>query len=335
MSLAETNGLRVLLIEDNVGDQTLVKEYLQDEFSKLSLDIVDTFKAAKTLLQTAIKPYKIILLDLRLPDIDYHSLLNEIISLSPRSPIIILTGQDDIHIAIEALTLGYTDYLLKDEITSEKLRKSIIYAFERKHIDRQLELSVKRYQELFQLNPQPIWVINDKTHEFLEINNAAIKKYGFSKDEFLNMKIHDIDATYKKENLERHLEDGEIRINDDLHEQQVKSGAKIHVKLYGNPIEYQGMDATLLMAIDVSETDSYIRKIEFQNQQLQDIAWEQSHLVREPLTRMMGIINRLEEKHLEHLDKECQYLLKNALSSAHEIDNVIRSIVQKASGKNK
>ena len=88
------------------------------------------------------------------------------------------------------------------------------------------------------------------------------------------------------------------------------------------------------MAIGVSETDSYIRKIELQNKQLQDIAWEQSHLVREPLTRMIGIINRLEEKHLQHIDEECKLLLKNALSSAHEIDDVVRSIVNRTTSRN-
>jgi PAS domain S-box-containing protein len=334
MNSNKTNSLKILLIEDNSGDQALVSDYLDQEFPKSELDFASNFKEAKSLLTQPVS-YKIILLDLRLPDIDPDALLKEIIVLAPKSPIIILTGQDDIHTAIKALTLGCTDYLLKDEITSTGLRKSITYAFERKHIDTQLELSVKRYQQLFQLNPQPIWVINSQTEEFLEINNAAIKKYGFTKDEFLHMKIHDIDSSYKKENLQHHLVDSEVLLNDHLHEHQLKSGTKIHVKLYGNSIAYQGIDATLLMAIDVSETNSYIRKIEYQNQQLQDIAWEQSHLVREPLTRMMGIINRLEEKHLKHLDQECTYLLKNALSSAHEIDDVIRSIVKRTSSKNK
>jgi len=333
MQPIKKNSLKILLLEDNPGDQLLISEFLQDEFPKLELDLAENFKDARDLLHKQQKPYKIILLDLSLPDVDRNVLLKEIIALAPKTPIIILTGQDDIHSAIQALTLGCTDYLLKNEITSKRLRKSITYAFERKHIDKQLELSVKRYQQLFQLNPQPIWVINNQTDRILEVNNAALKKYGFSKDEFLNMEIRKIDSGYKKENLKQHLTESKVLKSDNLHKHHLKNGREIQVKLYGNSIDYQGIDATLLMAIDSSETESYIRKIELQNKQLQDIAWEQSHLVRAPLTRMMGIINRLEEKYMEHISKEneeCSFLIKQVMNSAREIDDVIRSIVKKS-----
>lgn len=337
MTSNENKGLKILLIEDNPGDQILVSEYLEEEFSKLKLDIANNFKEAEKFISDNPKAfYKIILLDLSLPDINKNELLKKIFKLAPNSPIIILTGQDDIHIAIEALTLGCTDYLLKDELNSTRLRKSITYAFERKHIDKQLELSVKRYQQLFQLNPQPTWVINIHTGEFLEINNSALDKYGYSKTEFLEMKIHDIDTDYNKKSLLMHLMQTELLKNENLHEHKLNNGRKIQVKLYGNPIEYQGIDAMLLMAIDLTETESYINQIEAQNQQLKEIAWEQSHLVRAPLTRLMGIIHLLEEKyekHINEIDEECSFLLKNALSSSHEIDDIIRSIVKKTSNK--
>ncbi|MGM0581262.1 MAG: response regulator [Bacteroidota bacterium] len=334
----ENKGLKILLIEDNPGDQILINEYLEEEFPKLNLDIAANFKEAKNYLNVEPSPYKIILMDLSLPDIDSDSLLKEIIKISPITPIIILTGQDNIHTAIQALTLGCTDYLLKDDINSIRLRKSIIYAFERKHIDKQLESSVNRYQQLFQLNPQPLWVISSHTGEFLEVNNAALNKYGYEKEELLNMHIHDIDPEFNKEEIKEYISENEILINQNLHEHTLKNGQKIHVKLYGNFIDNQGVEAILLMAIDISETESYIKEIELQNKQLQEIAWEQSHLVRAPLTRMMGIINRLEEKyaiHLNEMDGECSFLLKNLMSSAHEMDDVIRSIVKKSNTKNK
>jgi len=333
----KTNSLKILLIEDNLGDQSLVSDYLHEEFPRLELDFAVNFKEARSLLTQAVS-YKIIILDLRLPDIDPDALLKEIIVLAPKNPIIILTGQDDIHTAIKALTLGCTDYLLKDEITSKGLRKSITYAFERKHIDKQLELSVKRYQQLFQLNPQPIWVISNQGGNFLEVNDAAIKIYGFSKDEFLKMRIQDIDLDYKKEHLLQDLEQNEGLNTGSLHQHQLKNGTIIQVKIFGNFIEYQGIESVLLMPIDLSQTESYITKIESQNKQLQEIAWEQSHLVREPLTRMMGIINRMEKKHILQFtngNEEFPLLLKHLLHSAHEIDDTIRSIVKKSDPENK
>lgn len=327
----ENKGLKILLIEDNPGDQFIVSEFLEEEFPRLNLDIASKFSEASNLLSVNKTQYKIILLDLSLPDIDKDELLKKILILASNTPIIILSGQDDIHVAIQALTLGCTDYLLKDDLNSKRLRKSITYAFERKHIDKQLELSVKRYQQLFHLNPQPTWVINSATGNFLEINNSAIDKYGYSKAEFSNMKIQDIDEDYVNEKLQFHLNDGGVLKSENLQQHKLKNGQKIQVKLYGNPIEYQGMEAILLMAVDLTETESYISQIESQNEQLKDIAWEQSHLVREPLTRLMGIINRLNEKYMEHIDsidEDCSFLIKNALGSAHEIDDVVRSIVK-------
>ena len=142
-------------------------------------------------------------------------------------------------VAVQALTLGCTDYILKDELNSKRLRKSITYAFERKHIDKQLELSVKRYQQLFQLNPQPTWVINRETGAFLEVNNSALDKYGYSKNEFSTMKIQDIDEDYDKEKLKHHLSEDEILKNGNLHQHQLKNGHKIQVKLYGNFIDFR------------------------------------------------------------------------------------------------
>ena len=121
--------------------------------------------------------------------------------------------------------------------------------------------------------------------------------------------------------------------SNNFHQHQLKNGRRTKVRVYGNPIDYQGTEAIILMAIDISKTKSYIDQIEAQNQKLKDIAWEQSHTVREPLTRLMGVINRIQTKHIkliEELDEEFIMLIENAISSAHEIDDVIRRIVDKS-----
>jgi PAS domain S-box-containing protein len=333
MLLDKNKGLKVLLIEDNLGDQVLISEYLREEFRRLHLTTSDNFADAKKIVQEQKLSFNVILMDLSLPKIDPSSLLKEFISLAPQTPIIILAGQDDSRIATEALTLGFTDYLIKDEINSKRLRKSITYAFERKHIDKQLSLSVTRYQQLFQLNPQPTWVISSETGRFLEVNEAALDKYGFKRNEMLEMKIQDIDPKYDQNKLLHPVKSEDSIKSNKFHKHQLKNGRKIKVRVYGNPIDYLGTEAIILMAIDISKTKSYIDQIEAQNQKLKDIAWEQSHMVRAPLTRLMGIISRLEEKHIElieDLDEECAMLLQHALSSAHEIDDVIRRIVDKS-----
>ncbi|MEA5467718.1 EAL domain-containing protein [Spirulina sp. 06S082] len=55
-----------------------------------------------------------------------------------------------------------------------------------------LEDLVQRYQTLFEKNPQPMWVYDTDTMAFLDVNNAAIEAYGYSRQEFLKMTLQDI-----------------------------------------------------------------------------------------------------------------------------------------------
>lgn len=79
---------------------------------------------------------------------------------------------------------------------------------------------------------------------------------------------------------------------------------------------------------DATERLNYLRRIERQNKSLQEIAWLQSHVLRAPLARIMGLVNLfdLEEK---LYDKETQEYLKHIMESAKEMDDVVRDITQK------
>ncbi len=55
--------------------------------------------------------------------------------------------------------------------------------------DRGLQGDDASFRILFTNNPQPMWVYDLRTLKFLEVNNAAIDRYGYSRDEFLGMRI--------------------------------------------------------------------------------------------------------------------------------------------------
>ncbi len=78
---------------------------------------------------------------------------------------------------------------------------------------------------------------------------------------------------------------------------------------------------------DITDLNNYIKTIEKHNAKLKEISWTQSHVVRAPLARIMGLIDLL-QNHQEIEDK-C-YLLDNILSSARELDAIIRKISSKA-----
>ena len=75
---------------------------------------------------------------------------------------------------------------------------------------------------------------------------------------------------------------------------------------------------------DITERKKYLIAIENHNKRLKEIAWTQSHVVRAPLAKVMGLVDLLlnYKNDLENVDE----LLKNILNSAHELDSIIRQI---------
>jgi PAS domain S-box-containing protein len=62
----------------------------------------------------------------------------------------------------------------------------------RQVLERDLRESQLKYHRLFQSNPHPTWVYDIETLRFLIVNDAAVARYGFSREEFLAMTINDI-----------------------------------------------------------------------------------------------------------------------------------------------
>jgi len=181
----------ILIVEENQVDFVLIQNYLREEFFEIIIDRAKTFMEANAKLQGQIK-YDTILLDLSLSDTNEVYLISEIVRLALSSPVIILINNSDKDFSIKMLSLGISDYLLKDEISASRLYKSITYSIERSRINKELIDSEENYRNLFDLSPIPMWVYNLETLQFLNVNKAAIDNYGYTKSEFLSMNIFDL-----------------------------------------------------------------------------------------------------------------------------------------------
>ena len=323
----------ILIIEDNPGDLVLIKEHLVDQIANPNIYTAFNFHDAELMLLSKEIRFDIIFLDLSLPDKNGVNLINKIVSLSSKTPIVVLTGYSDIQFSIKSLHLGISDYLLKDEITSLALYKSILYNIERTKYITQLEQSEKRYIDLFHLSPQPMWIYDIETLYFLDVNKAAIEHYGFSYEEFLAMSIQDIRP---KEELDSLMEivnatrlDKERKYNG-FFKHQKKSGKVITVEITSNLIAHNGKTVRIILANDITERLKYIEAIVDQNKKLKEIAWVQSHVVRAPLARMMGLIKVLQNNKLQ-VSNDTDFLFDELLKSADELDIIIREISNKAS----
>lgn len=135
--------MNVLLIEDNPGDAFLVQEMFSELLTKPSQSISfkvihqETLKTALACLQKT--HFDILLVDLSLPDSQGLDTVKKICEIAPTIPFIVLSGLADEKIATAAVKEGAQDYLLKGNVDSQLLFRSIQYAIERKKNDLQLK----------------------------------------------------------------------------------------------------------------------------------------------------------------------------------------------------
>lgn len=106
----------------------------------------------------------------------------------------------------------------------------------------------------FLSHPDPMWVYDLDTLCFLAVNNAAVAKYGYAREEFLAMTIVDIRPCEDLPALEANVASvTEGRGEAGVWRHCLKSGETIHVDITGHTIEYQGRRAELIAARDVTE----------------------------------------------------------------------------------
>lgn len=327
--MIDNKEYRILIIEDNQGDYILVEDFLYEQIAAPVITHVKTYKCASEILKSHCN-FDVVLLDLSLPDKTGELLIKDIIACSNNIPIIVLTGYADFDFGVKSLALGVADYILKDELTAISLYKSIIYSCERKKATLELLESEKKYSDLFQLSPLPMWVVDFNTLNFLDVNMATLKHYGYTRQEFLLMTLKDIRPVEEIPVLERAVAKRLKNINaystmSAIHKK--KNGEVINVEIKVAPIVYKGQIANVITATDITERTHYIKAIEDQNEQLKEISWIQSHIIRAPLTRIMGLIPLINES-TDEADKA--QMLEYLMLSAHELDEVIKDIIDKA-----
>jgi len=128
---------RVLLVEDNPGDVLLIEETLAERPGMYELETAERLAVALERLRAG--GIDLVLLDLTLPDSEGVGTFTSVHSHVPDVPIIVLTGQSDESLAVSTVRSGAQDYLLKGQVASDLLARTIRYAIERHQVQRQLK----------------------------------------------------------------------------------------------------------------------------------------------------------------------------------------------------
>lgn len=201
---------------------------------------------------------------------------------------------------------------------------------ERKHHETALKLSEQRFKALVQEGSDLICVLDEEL-KYTYVSPAYTSKMEIKHKDLIGKmplyRIHKDDRertskTSERLKTEKHVKYMPFRFRDG-HGRYRWLDSKA-TNLLGDP----SVKGILFNAIDITERMNYIQAIEEQNEKLKAIAWIQSHIVRAPLARIMGLIDLLENHSANQ--KETSELLGHILTSAHELDEIIRTIVKKA-----
>ena len=130
----------------------------------------------------------------------------------------------------------------------------IALAIERKRTEEALRKSESVFRLLFSHNPLPTWLFDKETLQFLEVNDKAVEQYGYSREEFLQLRLTDVRPESDIPLLEKKLERpwGAV-IPPAVWRHKRKDGRVFEAEITSHDLEFGGRRATLVVAQDVTE----------------------------------------------------------------------------------
>jgi PAS domain S-box-containing protein len=130
---------------------------------------------------------------------------------------------------------------------------------QRKLAEQELRENEQQYRLIFDGNPKPMWVFDHETLAFLEVNDATVQHYGYSRDEFLKMKMPDLRPPSEDPTPAEYFH----RLLDSKSQSKLgyagvwshmtKAGARIIVEVKWAPITFRGRNASLALVNDITE----------------------------------------------------------------------------------
>ena len=212
--------------------------------------------------------------------------------------------------------------------------------------DEDAQYSEGQYQLLFKRHPVPMWVYDLATLRFLTVNDAAVRHYGYSREEFLGMTIKDIRPA---EDIPALLADVASNRSSpyvtSIWKHRKKDGTLMDVEVTSHEFQFGGHKAKLVLAQDVTEQlraqaqvcelneelEERVRErtaeLRAANKELEAFSYSVSHDLRAPLRAIIGYSQLILEDYAVRLDAEGKRLLGVICSEALRLGQLIDDLL--------
>lgn len=248
--------LRVLVLEDSELDYDLLCEQLTDAGYELDSERVETERDFRQSLTD--ECYDIILSDFSLPGFDAYGALKISNELCPQVPFICVSGSIGEETAIELLKQGAMDYVLKDKpgrlpFSVKRALEDACEKMEHQKALQAIKESELSYRELFNGMNETIWII-DLEGNLVDMNQTAVNRLGYSKEELLKIGLKGIDATHSPEAIKKYIDTMPVdKVQNFETTHKTKDGRVFPVEIYSSLVTYFGKRVILSIAREITD----------------------------------------------------------------------------------
>jgi PAS domain S-box-containing protein len=208
-----------------------------------------------------------------------------------------------------------------------------------------LQASEEKYKTLFYKSPLPKWIYDEMTLQFLEVNEAAVRIYGYNQEQFQQMTIMDIRPEEDKPRLAADVE--EVRRHPGIYMEgqwrHIKQdGEVIDVEIIAHPIDFSGRKARMVVANDITDRTRYeteMRRLNddlgrradelaASNAELERFAYIASHDLQEPLRMVSSFLQLLQKKYSGQMDAKADQYIHYAVDGAERMKALIMDLLE-------
>ena len=319
---------RIALIEDDEDDYLIIKDYISEIEGKSF--VVDWFPDYNSGIEAIKKKeHHLYFVDYFLGHKTGLDLLDAAAELNCDKPIILLTGLGNKAIDIKAMERGATDYLVKNDLSAEKLERCIRYSLERSTFLKELKARETKYRTLFESSKDAVFLTDDDLN-FSEVNDAAVQLLGYSENELVGRNLrefipeHHLNGRLKKLNEKSSIEVNEIKI--------INNSNETRECLLSLAPQRQADDETFMIHGIIHDITN-IKKAEMANLQAEKLAANErlirmlAHEIRNPLNNIILSIEQLLPMEKDEMGKNYMDIIqRNSL----RINNIITELLNVA-----
>ncbi len=162
-------------------------------------------------------------------------------SLFPLIPFIIFSNRDDDELAVKCVHAGAQSYMTKGMFTASQLYRVLCFSRERNVLRQELKRLKEDYLNIFE-NSVPMLVADKKTRLLISANKAAIELYGYSQQEFSNIRLEDLrnSSNFKTLNFITPLVENRCVIH------YTKNGDRLYLEITETPLTYNKVSSLLI-----------------------------------------------------------------------------------------